>query len=522
MTVASTNYRDQYVGNNSSSAFYPITFVYAAATDIRVIKTDANEVEVALVFGVDFIVDPINGVRTTVAYDNTNTITIYRDTPLTQSIDYAPNDAFPADTHESALDKLTMQNQELAQAIKRTLQLSAAAPISSPLPAVTTRFLFINDSGTFEALTPADALAELDQTAGIIANYTAVFANAAARAAAVPLFIGQMGVQLDVTGLNGIYRGTALTAGSWAQVFVGPTDIQGLTANRLLGRNTAGTGNSEQIQIGTGLNLISGILSASASAPSVEEITGAIQNYMVGRSSAGGGNAENILLGRGLNILSGILNGGSLISFDFYTTTQSNLAYDLSCHFAIWIGQAAGGKGGNSSSVSGEAGGGTGGYAGACFVKFVNVSALSTKTANVGIGAFNGGDTTYQDENGTVTAPGGPDGVGNQAGGIEFQRPGFTPATGTGGTINCHTRPGGWAAYVGTSLSATTNSIGGLGASSWFGAGGIPGRQIGPGGTNGGPGLGFGAGGGGAASNGGSTGTGGSGSSGCAIRIQFK
>jgi hypothetical protein len=41
-----------------------------------------------------------------------NTVFIRRELPLTQEVDYVPNDPFPADTHEAALDKLTMLIQQ--------------------------------------------------------------------------------------------------------------------------------------------------------------------------------------------------------------------------------------------------------------------------------------------------------------------------------------------------------------------------------------------------------------------------
>ena len=40
-------------------------------------------------------------------------IKVWRETPITQEVDYNPYDAFPAETHEGALDKLTMICQEL-------------------------------------------------------------------------------------------------------------------------------------------------------------------------------------------------------------------------------------------------------------------------------------------------------------------------------------------------------------------------------------------------------------------------
>lgn len=54
----------------------------------------------------------------------------YRASPLTQETDYAEGDAFPADSHEAALDKLTMQNQEQADKLARSLSLPETSEVS--------------------------------------------------------------------------------------------------------------------------------------------------------------------------------------------------------------------------------------------------------------------------------------------------------------------------------------------------------------------------------------------------------
>lgn len=48
------------------------------------------------------------------------TLVIVREVPVTQETDYVENDPFPAETHERALDKLTMIAQELAERLDRT------------------------------------------------------------------------------------------------------------------------------------------------------------------------------------------------------------------------------------------------------------------------------------------------------------------------------------------------------------------------------------------------------------------
>lgn len=49
------------------------------------------------------------------------TVTLLRDVPQTQQTDYQPFDAFPAESHESALDKLTMLTQQLQEQVNRSL-----------------------------------------------------------------------------------------------------------------------------------------------------------------------------------------------------------------------------------------------------------------------------------------------------------------------------------------------------------------------------------------------------------------
>ena len=60
---------------------------------------------------VDLDVAPANGVR----------VTLLREVPLKQETDYQPYDPFPAESHEGALDTLTMITQQLEEVFDRTL-----------------------------------------------------------------------------------------------------------------------------------------------------------------------------------------------------------------------------------------------------------------------------------------------------------------------------------------------------------------------------------------------------------------
>jgi len=56
---------------------------------------------------------------------------LYRSVPFTQEVDYQPFDAFPAETHEGALDKLTMMVQDALNPI-RLAEVLHSAPNSNP------------------------------------------------------------------------------------------------------------------------------------------------------------------------------------------------------------------------------------------------------------------------------------------------------------------------------------------------------------------------------------------------------
>ena len=59
------------------------------------------------------------------------TLLIRRNTELTQETDYVANDPFPAETHEDALDKLQMQNQELEEELNRSIKISRTNTMTS-------------------------------------------------------------------------------------------------------------------------------------------------------------------------------------------------------------------------------------------------------------------------------------------------------------------------------------------------------------------------------------------------------
>ena len=59
------------------------------------------------------------------------TVVIRRNSPLTQLTDYTPNDPFPADDHENALDKLTFIAQQQQEELDRSIKLSRTNTMTS-------------------------------------------------------------------------------------------------------------------------------------------------------------------------------------------------------------------------------------------------------------------------------------------------------------------------------------------------------------------------------------------------------
>lgn len=143
MTVTTTSSRISYAGNGSTTAF-SVPFYFLAAADLVVIRTTTAGVQTTLVLNTDYTVSgagvPSGGTVTcTAAPALGQSLVIFRAPAETQTTDYQPNDPFPAETHERALDKLTMIAQRLKDLISRSLTLSdgdtSSASTQLPSPA---------------------------------------------------------------------------------------------------------------------------------------------------------------------------------------------------------------------------------------------------------------------------------------------------------------------------------------------------------------------------------------------------
>jgi hypothetical protein len=143
MTVSSDTSRSDYAGNGSTSDF-ATGFRFLQNSDLKVILTvTSTGVEAVQVLNSDYTVvgaglDSGGTVSMTTPPATGETLTIKRNVALTQTTDYVENDDFPAESHEQALDKLTMITQQIQEESDRSLKLTESQQSSGltiPAPA---------------------------------------------------------------------------------------------------------------------------------------------------------------------------------------------------------------------------------------------------------------------------------------------------------------------------------------------------------------------------------------------------
>ncbi len=177
MTVATQIDRSgPYAGAGTTGPF-TVSFRFLDATHLQVIRTDGTG-EHVLTLTTDYTVagvgNPTGSVTLVTALPVGQTLTIIRKVPKTQEADYVQNSDFPAESHEDALDKLTMISQETGEVVTRaiTLPTSDSSLLIKELPIAALR---ANKAVVFRP----------DGSVGVSADdYNDQAANAAASAAA--------------------------------------------------------------------------------------------------------------------------------------------------------------------------------------------------------------------------------------------------------------------------------------------------------------------------------------------------
>ena len=143
MAISSTTTKNSASANGTQHSF-PYSFKIFADGDLTVIVRSANGTETVKSLNTDYIVTNAgnaNGGNVLFKFNTGNsndahfsssdkrpqsgeTVLIRRNLTLTQGTDYVENDPFPAESHENALDRITMIAQQLQEAIDRSLKIS--------------------------------------------------------------------------------------------------------------------------------------------------------------------------------------------------------------------------------------------------------------------------------------------------------------------------------------------------------------------------------------------------------------
>lgn len=139
MTVATQISRSgPYAGAGTVGPFL-VGFRFLHESHLQVLRTTAG-VDSTLVLNTDYTVAGVGAdtgsVTLAAALAVGSTLTIIRDVPLTQEADYVQNSDFPAQTHEDALDKLTMIAQATREVLDRALVFGPTESGSELPPAV--------------------------------------------------------------------------------------------------------------------------------------------------------------------------------------------------------------------------------------------------------------------------------------------------------------------------------------------------------------------------------------------------
>ncbi len=134
MTISSTETKTIYGGNGSTTVF-AVPFMFSRNEDIEVVLTDIEGLESTMTIATDYQLsgagEPMGGTcALTMPPEAGQTLVIRRNPAMTQEVDYVENDAFPAATHEAALDKLTMICQTLSERLDRTITFRVSSAIS--------------------------------------------------------------------------------------------------------------------------------------------------------------------------------------------------------------------------------------------------------------------------------------------------------------------------------------------------------------------------------------------------------
>lgn len=173
MTISSTTSKNTYSGDGSTTVF-AYTFRILQDADILVQIKDTNGTVTTQTITTHYTVsnageDSGGNISFVTAPAATDTVIFTRNLDFKQETDYVESDSFPAESHEEALDELTMGLQQLGEQADRSMKFdSAVTGFSVDLPEPEAeKFLRINAGNTgFELADETGSLVNLSKADG--------------------------------------------------------------------------------------------------------------------------------------------------------------------------------------------------------------------------------------------------------------------------------------------------------------------------------------------------------------------
>lgn len=194
MSISIESCRNDYVGDGATTTF-PYDFKIWAPTELNVIVTDTSGNEVELFYPADFDVSGVlktggGNVLLTSAPDDGDEITIRRIRPIQQTSSFRNEGQYYGASHEDALDKIIMIDQQQQEELNRSIQLcvhEGSDGFNNVLPQLLgedSRVIGTNPAGNGFALGPTFTEIENAQAAALSAESAADSADDSATAAA--------------------------------------------------------------------------------------------------------------------------------------------------------------------------------------------------------------------------------------------------------------------------------------------------------------------------------------------------
>lgn len=296
MTITSTSNKITYTGSGTTGPF-TYNFKIFEDTDLEVTKyTIADGTSETLALTTDYTVtgagDDAGGTITLVAsLSSSYRLIIRRVLPITQEIDYIANDPFPAASHEEALDRSTMINQQqqeqldravlvpvgtttdpedlLAQIEANAATAEAAADTASAAVGSAIYLWGATVGGTADAITLTPSPAILLYSAGMRFAFLATGNNTGA----TTVNISGLGVKTVKTLLGAALAAGDITSGNVYSMTYDGTDFRLHESPKVLPTANGGTGSSANANAASGVVVLNGSsqLTADVSAAIVSD-----------------------------------------------------------------------------------------------------------------------------------------------------------------------------------------------------------------------------------------------------------